>query len=184
MFSFLKTDFIGCDSGPRLKMEALWWIKLETNTCKRFHFRHHDAPWWKTLHSTATNNYIVGTTVSVANHRPLRVLILIWTWIAGSTMIYKRLLILYNPVSALCFVLVPCTNWLSQAHFAPIGPVMEQGQWANRSSPNAQNREKSLKRPDPAVTSHHCTETPRSESLEDHQELFFFFLNNQHSYAY
>lgn len=49
------------------------------------------------------------------------------------------------------------------------GHVMEQGQWANRSSRLSQkalSREKNLERPDPAITIHHCTGTPRSHSQE------------------
>lgn len=77
---------------------------------------------------------------------------------------------------------MPCTNWFSQDHLAPIGPLVEQGQWANRSTRLSQGLQAVRKSEEAWPGSNN---TPlywdlRGKSVEDHQK---FFWNDQHSYA-
>lgn len=70
------------------------------------------------------------------------------------------------------FTLVHCTNWLSQAHLAPIGPLMQQGQWANRSSHLSQSLRavrNICSGLDLAISTNHCSKTPRKESQKVQQ---------------
>lgn len=79
-----KTAVIGCCWRARLKMEAQWWMELETLSLTKASILDSRMKWHKSHSEEAATS-----SGPLANHRPLHAPLLFQTWIPASTNVYK-----------------------------------------------------------------------------------------------